>query len=266
MVAEPYTKPSCSQWNVDQAAAFLLTSVEVAEALGIPRDQWVFPHAGAESNHMVSLSERRHLHRSPAIAEVGRALADAVGTPLTEVELLEIYSCFPAAVQMQCAELGIALEPARPPTVTGGMHFGGGPFNSFTFQALARLVTGLREEPTAAALLTSVSGLMTKMGGGVWSCRPPRQAFVNTDVSAAAEAATPIVAVDADAEGPATIAGYTIGHTKAGAVDAVVVADTADGTRAVARTSDADLVADLRDGEWCGRTVSVRGAELLGLD
>ena len=266
LVTEPYTKPSCSQWNVDQAAAFVLTSVDVAEAMGIPKDRWVFPHAGAESNHMVSLSERRDLHRSPAVGDVGRALAAAVETPMSDIELLEIYSCFPAAVQMQCAELGIPVGSGRDLTVTGGMHFGGGPFNSFTFQALARLVARLRDEPESSALLTAVSGLMTKMGGGVWSCRPPSGPFVATDVSVAADAATPTVSVDPDAEGTVTIAGYTVGHSKTGAVDAVVIADTADGTRAVARTDDAALVAALRHGEWCGRTVTVRAEKLLALD
>jgi acetyl-CoA C-acetyltransferase len=264
LVTEPYTKPSCSQWNVDQAAAFLLTTVEHAEAVGVPSDRWVFPHAGAESNHMVALVERRDLHRSPAIAEVGRALATAIGHPLAEVELLEIYSCFPAAVQMQCAELGVPVAPGTAPTVTGGMHFGGGPFNSFTFQALARLVPLLREDPEAMALLTSISGLITKMGAGVWSARPPQQEFVTTDVSAAAGAATPVMPVDPDAEGTVTIAGYTVAHAKTGPVDAVVVADTGKGTRAVARTDDADVIAALQEGEWCGRAVSVRGATLLG--
>lgn len=265
-VADPYTKPACSQWNVDQAAAFLLTSAETAEAAGIGRDRWIFPLAGVESNHIVSLSQRADLHRSPAVGELGRVLVDVAGRPLAEVELLELYSCFPSAVQIQAAEYGIGLDPSRAPTVTGGMHFGGGPFNSFTFQALARLVDLLRAEPSATALLTSVSGLMTKVGAGLWSATPPKVPFASTDVSAAAAAATSTKPLDPDAEGTVTIAGYTVGHGKLGAIDAVVIADTLTGTRAVARTDDADLVAALQDGEWCGRTVTVRGAALVALD
>lgn len=265
LVAEPYTKPSCSQWNVDQAAAFVLCAAETASAVGVPRDRWVFPHAGVESNHVVSLSQRRGLHRSPAVAQLGQALTSAVGRPPAACELLEIYSCFPAAVEMQCEGLGIDIEAGRALTVTGGMHFGGGPFNSFTLQALARLVTLLREDPSSTALLTSVSGLMTKVGAGLWSARPPATAFVRADVSAAAAAATEICPRDPDADGQVTIAGYTVGHGRDGPVDAVIVADTASGGRTVARSTDPDLVDALRDGEWCGRTASVRGAALLGL-
>ena len=36
MIASPYTKRLCSQWNVDQGAALLLTSVAAAERAGVP--------------------------------------------------------------------------------------------------------------------------------------------------------------------------------------------------------------------------------------
>ena len=75
----PYNKLHVSQWNVNQAAALLITSVEGAEVLGIPRDRWVFPMAAAESNAMVALSARPELHRSPAVEHVGRGADTALG-------------------------------------------------------------------------------------------------------------------------------------------------------------------------------------------
>jgi acetyl-CoA C-acetyltransferase len=266
LVTEPYTKPACSQWNVDQASAFVLCSAATAEAAGVARDRWVFPIAGAESNLMVPLTQRADMHRSPAAVEVGRALAEVAGRPLGELELLEVYSCFPSAVQMQADAFGIDLHGARPFTVTGGMHFAGGPLNSFSFQALARLVGMLRSDPDATALLSSVSGLVTKVGGGLWSATPAAQGFRDIDVTAAATATTGTVAVDPDHRGDATVAGYTIAHARGAPVEAVVVADTAAGTRAVATTKEPELVAGLRDGEWCGRSVRVQGAALVGLD
>lgn len=265
LVTEPYTKPACSQWNVDQAAAFVLCSAATAEAAGVARDRWVFPVAGAESNLMVPMTQRAEVHRSPAAVEVGRALAEAAGRPLGELELLEVYSCFPSAVQMQAEAFGIDLF-ARPFSVTGGMHFGGGPLNSFTLQALARLVPMLRDEPSATALLSSVSGLVTKVGGGLWSATPPAAGFRDVDVSERAAATTATVAVDGAHTGAATVAGYTVAHVGGAPAEAVVVADTADGTRAVACTRDAELVAGLREGEWCGRSVQVQGAALVGLE
>ncbi len=266
LVTEPYTKPACSQWNVDQAAAFVLCSAATAEAAGVARDRWVFPVAGAESNLMVPLTQRAQMHRSPAAVEVGRALAEAAGRPLQELELLEIYSCFPSAVQMQADAFEIDLDADRPFTVTGGMHFAGGPLNSFTLQALARLVGMLRRDPQATALLSSVSGLVTKVGGGLWSATPPDAGFRDVDVTSAATATTETVAVDPAATGAAAVAGYTVVHAGGAPVEAVVVGDTASGARAVATTKDPGLVAALREGEWCGRSVRVQGAALVGLD
>jgi acetyl-CoA C-acetyltransferase len=50
MIGYPYTKLMTSNSNVDQAAALLLCSVERANALGVPRDKWVFLHGSGEGN------------------------------------------------------------------------------------------------------------------------------------------------------------------------------------------------------------------------
>jgi len=63
MLAFPYTKLHSSQWNVDQAAGLILSSVEAARAHGIPRERWVFPLAATESNHLVHVSARGQIHR-----------------------------------------------------------------------------------------------------------------------------------------------------------------------------------------------------------
>ena len=87
---------------------------------------------------MVMLSERAELHRSPAIAANGRALSELTGVTASEVKHLDLYSCFPSAVRVQAAELGLAAD--RPWTVTGGMSFGGGPLNNYVLQSHARMM------------------------------------------------------------------------------------------------------------------------------
>ena len=244
MVAEPYTKPCCSQWNVDQASALLLCSVATARALGISADRWVFPLAGAESNLMVPLSERGELHRSPAVAAVGAALTDAAGIAPGDAALREIYSCFPAAVQIQCAELGIDVDG-----------------NSFSLQALAALVPTLRERHDEVALVTSVSGMMTKFGAGLWSASP-NDAFRSIDVTESARAATATRVVDGEASGTAVVVGSTVGYVHGDATEAVVIADVPSGTRAVAVSRDAEVIAAFRGEEWVGRSVMVDGPVL----
>jgi len=262
MVATPYTKLCCAQWNVDQAAAFLLCSAGTAESLGIDRAQWVFPHLAIESNLMVPLTERAELHRSPAI-DVAAEQLRAHGIDPDAIDHLEIYSCFPAAVRMQCIALGIAL--GRAVTVTGGMNFAGGPLNNFTLQALARIVELLRADPGSSALVTSLSGNVTKFGLGVWSTTPPASGFEAADVTESARRRTAVVEVDPAYEGPVTIAGFTVGHERGVPTRAVVIADTPAGTRAVATSVDPALVASLAEGEWCGRQATVTGELLVGL-
>ena len=261
MIATPYTRPSISQWTVDQAAASIMTSVGTAERLGIPRDRWVFAVLGVESNLMVPLTERALMGRSPAMAAAA-AGARSAGVDLAAADLLEIYSCFPAAVSVQCEELGI--EPGRQLSVTGGMHFAGGPLNSFSLQAMSMMVDQLREGAGATALVTSISGMITKFGAGTWSTAPPQRPFRSLDVSDEAGRRTARVAVDPDYAGRSVIAGWTVGHTRGVPAEAVVVCDTPDGMRAVATSTDPDLAAALTAGEWVGRTVEVRGPLLLG--
>ena len=122
---------------------------------------------------MIMLSERAEPHRSPAIAAGGRALTELTGVAAADVEHLDLYSCFPSAVRVQAAELGLSAD--RPWTVTGGMSFGGGPLNNYVLQSHARMMHVLREDPGSTGLVTSVSGMITKHGMGLWS-RPSRRA------------------------------------------------------------------------------------------
>ena len=140
MLATPYTRRLCSQWNVDQAAALVLVSAAEADRRGVPRDRWVFPWAAAESNAMIPMPARAELHRSPAVAPVGasagrrgrRAGVAGRGRPGRPLQLL------PGRGGRQARELG--LDEARPLTVTGGMTFGGGPLNNYVLQATAAMV------------------------------------------------------------------------------------------------------------------------------
>src|SRR5699024_7979894 len=49
MVGCPYTKFMNANNAVEQGAAFIVCSVERAEALGISRDRWIFPWAGTDA-------------------------------------------------------------------------------------------------------------------------------------------------------------------------------------------------------------------------
>ena len=208
MLAFPYGKLHCSHWNVDQAAGLALCSVATARALGIARDRWIFPLAVADANHMVPYTERRSLHRCAGFARAAERALSRAGRDLASVTHRELYSCFPAAVRVQLRELGIAGD--RPPSVTGGMTFAGGPLNHFVLQSLVRMAQLLREAPGSTGLVTAVSGVLTKQGVSLWSSEPGAAPFAHDDVSEATARETGAVEIVDAVEGPATIATYTV--------------------------------------------------------
>jgi acetyl-CoA C-acetyltransferase len=261
----PYTKQHVSYWTVDQAAGFILCSAEAAEGAGIPREHWVFPHAGVESNAMVMLSERAEPHSSPAIAANGRALMELTGVAAADVTHLDLYSCFPSAVRVQAAELGLAAD--RPWTVTGGMSFGGGPLNNYVLQSHARMMQVLREDPGSTGLVTSISGMITKHGMGLWSTEPPPGGFQVADVSKQALAETPTAAADSAYQGPAEVVGYTVTYEGDTPSTGIVVAralQADEPTHTVATSSDPGLLADMVSSEWAGRRIDVTGDGFSG--
>ena len=85
-LAFPYNKWHATQWTVNQAAALLLCSAEVARRLRVPADRWVFPLVGLESSHAVSLLRRREPYAWPAMGVLGRAAAARIGRPVAEGE------------------------------------------------------------------------------------------------------------------------------------------------------------------------------------
>jgi acetyl-CoA C-acetyltransferase len=253
-LAFPYNKWHATQWGVDQAAALLLCADDVADSLDVPVGRRVYPLVSLSSSHSVPLSKRALLHRWPAMAVLGRVAEAHVGRSLTEIEFIELYSCFPAAVRVQQRELGLALDGT--PTITGGMPFAGGPFNNFVFQATAAMARRLRAHPTAMGLVTTVSGLLTKPGLAVWSATPSVEPLIaDLAAEAAAETAT-LDAVD-DYHGPATVATYTVRSDREGPSAIVVIADTPGGQRTVAVIEDRALAALATTDEFIGTHVTL---------
>ena len=261
MQAIPYTRAHCSTWNVDQAAALLLCSAARAKELGIERSRWIFPLASTESNHMVAVSARAHLAACPGARIAGNAALANAGLAAQDIDLIDLYSCFPLAVQAYAEALGLSLE--RPPTLTGGMPFAGGPYNNYLFQATCRAAELLRQGKGQTALVSCVSGVLTKQGFGIWSVNAPPQGFVHEDVSDAVAREMPALEVVEEFSGPASVAGYTVLHGRGQQPRGVALVDTAHGQRAMATTEDTEMVARMQQEEFVGRVVLVQNNHLL---
>ncbi len=246
MIAEPYTKRLCSQWNVDQAVALVLCSVAEAKRQRIPRERWVFPLASSANNHDVAVVERADIARSPGALAASTAALRHAGLAIDGVSIIDLYSCFPAAVQVFADELGLSLDDPRRLTVTGGMTFFGGPLNSYALHALASMVPRLRIDPAAVGLSSSVSGFLVKQGFGLWSATPPvsGRAFRHLDVTADVAGSTAPRPVDANhpADRPAydiagaSVIAATVVHDRSGPARTVSILDLPSGARTITVT------------------------------
>ncbi len=261
-LAFPYNLRHSTQWTVDQSSALLICSVELATRMGVPHSRWLFPHVALHCSEAVTLTARKRLHTWPAMGVLGKAAESNLGVALRDVQLAEVYSCFPAAVRVQQREL--RLDPSGTPTLTGGMAFCGGPFNHYVLQSLVTLGRRLREEPDELGLVTTVSGMLSKPGLSVWSASPPRHAAVPADLAAEARDATDVVPVADEppaSETSATVASFTVTYGGADGFDPVrtaIVADLPDGVRTAATCEDAETARLAAAEGLAGRTVTVK--------
>jgi acetyl-CoA C-acetyltransferase len=254
-VTLPYTKLLNSNIQVDQGAAVVLCSASVAEALGVPRERWVFLHAGARATDEWFLSERSDLHRSPAIRACGEALFAHAGVTAQDLGPVDLYSCFPAAVQLAATELGLPLDdPGRPLTCTGGLTFFGGPGNNYATHGIVAIGRQLRDAPPGAVgLSTALGWYATKHALGLYGNRPPARPF------AALEPVVERVAprtVAAPGEVDAVAETCTLIYARDGVPSyGILFALTAEGDRALGKADDPAVLAAMAEDGFLGMRV-----------
>ena len=257
-VTFPYPKFMNANNNVDQAAALILCSAAKAAALGIPRDRWIHPWCGTDGQDHYVASRRDDFHSSPAIRIAGNRALELAGLAPGDLDFVDVYSCFPIAVQVAAAELG--LDCASPLTVTGGLTFAGGPLNNYVMHAIARMAELLRASPGARGLITANGGFLSGHAFGVYSTEPPADGFQYANPQPEIDAAAPPRAVVTRHEGSAEVEGYCVLYGKDGPEVANIALRLAGGERTWANCSDADTIAAMHTEEFCGRTASVHGA------
>jgi acetyl-CoA C-acetyltransferase len=243
--------------KVDMAAALILCSAEVARRHGVPRDRWIHLHAGTDAHDTAFVSNRDDLHSSPAIRIAGARALELAGISANDLDHVDLYSCFPSAVQVAAQELGLSEE--RPLTVTGGLTFGGGPLNNYVMHGVARMGEVLRENPGQRGLCTANGGFLTKHAFGVYSTEAPEAGFRWESCQAAADA-TPRREAVVDHDGPATLESYTVMFGADGPELAHAAFLTEDGKRTWANSDDRDLAAAMTREEFCGRRARIDGA------
>lgn len=256
MVAAPYTKLLTSNINVDQGAAVVLCSHQFALDRGISADAMVFLAAASGGSDHLPIRARLDLDRSPAFrlsAQRALALADQ---RIDDIDHLDLYSCFPASVQLARTELGIGTE--RPFTMTGGLTFAGGPFNGYCTQALAHAVAVLRGS-SESALLYGNGGYFSKHSVLVLSGSAPQRRFAHQRVDNEVTnlpRRTPITEADGG-----RLEAYTVTFDRDGAPDrAILSVIDVDGGRLWAVSSDESTMHALLADDLVGHDVLLQSS------
>jgi acetyl-CoA C-acetyltransferase len=227
----------------------------------------VYLHGCADGHDHWYTTERFDLTASPAMRATSRQALDMAGKTMADFRFLDIYSCFPSAVETACQELGIAEDDPRGLTVTGGLVYFGGPGNSYVALSISEMMRRLRSAPGDFGLITANGNWVTKHAYGVYSTTAYQGQWKRESpaVLQAQLDALPKAPFTERASGPATIETYTVMHDKNGPAYSVVLGRlAATGERFIANTpADPEVLKDLQDRESLGRAGVVRHNEGL---
>ncbi|KUI06331.1 acetyl-CoA acetyltransferase [Mycolicibacterium acapulense] len=258
MISWPYPKLMNSNNMVDQAAVLVLTSADKATHLQIPRDRWVFPYSGTDSHDTYAIGERAEFYTSPAIRIGGRRALELAEVGIDDVGLVDVYSCFPSAVQVAANELGLPIaDPARPLTVTGGLTFAGGPWNNYVTHSIATMAERLSGAPGQLGLITANGGYLTKHSFGIYGSEPPPHEFRWEDVQSEVDREPTRTAL-VDWAGVGTVETWTTPFDREGSPEkAFLAVRTPDDERVLAVIPDAAGAAATVDEDIAGAKVQV---------
>ncbi|MCI4645308.1 MAG: enoyl-CoA hydratase-related protein [Hyphomonadaceae bacterium] len=260
-IADPYLKWHVAQDAVNQGAAVIMTTVGQARAIGVPEEKWVYLHGYAKA-HDKPVSQRPDYSRSQAINLVLRRTLESSKLEVADLDLFDIYSCFPCVVQLAAEVLGVDWRE-KVLTVTGGLPFFGGPGNNYSLHAICSMADQLRDAPGSFGLVLANGGFMSKEAAGVYSTTPPTdwQPVSSADIQAEIDAVPPVPLVAGDIEGE--VETYTVVYGRYGPERACMVVREGD-RRALARAPSGHraMVRSILNGEDpLGQTVRVRARD-----
>ncbi len=265
MVGFPYPKLMNSNNDVDMSAALILCSAAKAEALGVPRDRWIFPQSGSDAHEHPFISNRNHFYDTPAIELAGRRVLELAGLTINDIDIVDLYSCFPSAVQLGAKSLGLDINAQL--TRTGGLPFAGGPWNNYVMHAIATVTRELRDGVGKTGLVWGNGGYTTKHAFGVYSTEPPKNGFTydypqdQIDALPSRQLAS---MSDAAAAGETTIEGYSVMHDREGGIERIIATCILDdGRRAWGDSTSDDLGRDMCVNEWVGKRVRLDASGAL---
>jgi len=208
----PYPKLMNAMLGVDMAAALVVMSGAEADRRDIPMQKRVAVLGGATALDPWTPIERKQFFASPGCRAAAHGALEHAGLDVTDVDLFDLYSCFPCAVEWAADGLGIEIDDPRPLSATGGLACAGGPGNNYVTHAIAATVERLRTGHASVGYLSGLGMSGSKHAACVLSNDPARIAAADGQAPQVqppeAELAGPEVVEAPD--GPGRIETYTV--------------------------------------------------------
>lgn len=223
MIAFPYPKWMVANNSVNSSAALIICSVAKAKELNIPKEKWVFIGAGAAANEPVDFLKRDNYHHSASMEVVLEKVLAFNHLEAKDLDLLELYSCFPCVPKMARR---ILKRPASDALSTiGGLTFAGAALNNYMTAAACGMVRTLRKGQDTG-LLYGNGEYVTKNHALILSRRAPSLETILRDYSVQEEADArrgPIPELIEQFNGEAALETYSVTYDREGPKNAVLV-------------------------------------------
>jgi acetyl-CoA C-acetyltransferase len=178
-----------------------------------------------------------------------------------DIDLFDLYSCFPIAVFNACHYLGLPIDGTKKLTVTGGLPFFGGAGNNYSLHAIAEVITSLRNSGLRNALVVSNGGYLSKHSVGLYSNKAiasweARSSESNQRLLDSSER----VSVVEKASGLAIIETYAAQHSRSNKTSGFIVGRMISNNErfmAVADSRDEETMRQLFDKQPIGKKINV---------
>jgi hypothetical protein len=198
--------------TVNLASAIILTSTSFAKQLGTPESKWVYPLGGAGTKDADEFWKRPNFYSSPSISRSIDASLKVSGATKEEMDILDIYSCFPIVPKIAAQHLGLPVVGGNKPlTVLGGLTSFGGAGNNYSMHALTEMTRQLRDGKGDKGLVLCNGGVLSYQYVVILSKEPRKDGFYPTDNPLPPQITdVPVPELIFDPDGEAVVETYTV--------------------------------------------------------
>ncbi|KAH8815474.1 hypothetical protein F5884DRAFT_180194 [Xylogone sp. PMI_703] len=266
MICFPYPLLMNAFNTVNLAGACLLTSTDLAEELGVPKEKWIYPLGGAGTSDSNDFWERPNFYSSPSISRSLDMALELSGLKADQVDMFDIYSCFPIVPKLACQHLGLPLTGgSKPITLLGGLTSFGGAGNNYSMHAITETVRQLRAGKGSNSLILANGGNLTYQHVVCLSKDPRKdgQHYPTTNPLPEVLKDAPVPDIENKPDGEAVIETYTVEFNRDGAPSKAFIIGrlVSNGRRFIANHGNVDTLNQLssRTQEQIGRRGWVGG-------